>query len=214
MYANRIKQSVGLAAVVLATLTAGCGQYIRDGRSPSRVIITRLSASSGADPDKLSEHLYSDVITVVRTTPPGTKTEIGVPTIFADNGSVAMIIVLKDQGTAGITAEPTLLNQVMITRYRVTYRRTDGRNTPGVDVPYPFEYGVTFTVPEKDIVTAGFELVRHTAKKEAPLAALTSSPVIISTIADVTFYGKDLAGNDVSVTGSIGVDFGNFGDPD
>ena len=31
----------------------------------------------------------------------------------------------------------------------------------------------------------------------------------ISTIADVTLYGSDLAGNDVSVTGSIGVTFGD-----
>jgi hypothetical protein len=36
---------------------------------------------------------------------------------------------------------------------------------------------------------------------------------MISTIADVTFYGRDQAGNDVSATGSIGIDFGNFGDP-
>jgi hypothetical protein len=28
----------------------------------------------------------------------------------------------------------------------------------------------------------------------------------------VTFYGHDQAGNEVSATGSIQVDFGNFGD--
>jgi len=28
----------------------------------------------------------------------------------------------------------------------------------------------------------------------------------------VTFYGTDRVGNDISVTGSIQVDFGNFGD--
>jgi len=30
----------------------------------------------------------------------------------------------------------------------------------------------------------------------------------------VTFYGHDQAGNDISATGSIGVEFGNFGDPE
>ena len=28
-----------------------------------------------------------------------------------------------------------------MTRYRVEFRRTDGRNTPGVDVPYGFDGG-------------------------------------------------------------------------
>jgi hypothetical protein len=32
-------------------------------------------------------------------------------------------------------------------------------------------------------------------------------------VADVTFYGKDLGGKNVAVTGSIGINFGDFGDP-
>ena len=45
------------------------------------------------------------------------------------------------------------------------------------------------------------------------MASLAFNPDVISTIAEVTFYGRDQAGNDVSATGSMGVDFGNFGDP-
>jgi len=71
---------------------------------------------------------------------------------------------------------------------------------------------VTVTVTG-DGGSAGFQLVRTSAKQEAPLRPLVNNPDIISTIADVTFYGRDQAGNDVSVTGSIGIDFGNFGDP-
>ena len=108
---------------------------------------------------------------------------------------------------------PSPLNAVTISRYRVSYRRTDGRNTPGVDVPFGFDSAVTFTVPADGTVTAGFDLVRNVAKREAPLAALTNGETLISAIADVTFYGRDMAGNDVSVTGSIGVTFGNFADP-
>ena len=36
--------------------------------------------------------------------------------------------------------------------------------------------------------------------------------VLINAIADVTFYGRDQVGNDISVTGSISIEFGNFGD--
>jgi hypothetical protein len=58
-----------------------------------------------------------------------------------------------------------------------------------------------------------FELVRHIAKVEAPLGALVNNLVIISTIAEITFYGQDQTGHEVQVTGRILVDFGNFGDP-
>ena len=110
-------------------------------------------------------------------------------------------------------AAPTPINQVTFTRYTVVYRRSDGRNTAGVDVPYPLDGGLTFTIQSDKDVTANFELVRHTAKEEAPLKALVGNGMIISTVADVTFYGRDQAGNDVSVAGSISIDFGNFGDP-
>jgi hypothetical protein len=102
---------------------------------------------------------------------------------------------------------------VTFTRYRVAYRRADGRNTPGVDVPYPFDGAATFTVVGSQGGTGVFELVRHVAKAEAPLASLANNFTVITTIADVTFYGKDQAGNNVTVTGSIQVDFGDFADP-
>jgi hypothetical protein len=74
---------------------------------------------------------------------------------------------------------------------------------------------MTFTVGSASAgTTFSFELIRHTAKQEAPLLALRASPVIISTVADITFVGQDQAGNDLSATGSIGVQFGNFADPD
>ena len=96
----------------------------------------------------------------------------------------------------------------------MVYSRTDGRNTPGVDVPYPFDSSATFTATVDTPGAVGFEIVRLTAKQEAPLRALVTNSTFISTIAEVTFYGQDAAGNDVSATGSIGVTFGNFGDPE
>jgi hypothetical protein len=57
--------------------------------------------------------------------------------------------------------------------------------------------------------------VRAQAKLEAPLKALRNGggAIAISTIADVTFYGTDQNGNTVSVTGSISVNFADWGDP-
>ena len=74
-----------------------------------------------------------------------------------------------------------------------------------------FDGGVTITVSET--TSAGFTLVRNQAKLEAPLAALVRNRLIISTIAEITFYGRDQTGREASVTGRIDVHFGNFGDP-
>jgi len=181
------------------------------GRSPSLVVIDRLEAASGARPGDFGGTLDSDVITNVQRTVNGQQ--VTVPTIFNDLGRASMRVLLRDLGSSGSPAVPTGVNAVTFTRYRVEFERSDGRNTPGVDVPYGFDSSFTVTVPESGTATVGFELVRHVAKQEAPLATLVSNANIISTIAKVTFYGRDLAGNDVVATGSIGVFFGNFGDP-
>ena len=130
------------------------------------------------------------------------------PTVFNDVGEVTFAVALKNV----LGTEPTTNNSVTIRRYHVSYRRADGRNIPGVDVPYGFDGAATLTIPGGGTGTLGFEIVRHVAKQESPLAQLVSSPVIITTIADVTFYGTDQVGNDISVTASMQIDFGNFGD--
>jgi hypothetical protein len=201
-----------LVGVLLATAASGCGDFVRQGRGPAQVVLGALQGASGAEPEQFGGTLSSDVITNVERQVGG-QTVI-VPTVFGDLGQVTMSLILKDPGSAEVGATPSAINQVTFTRYRVSYRRSDGRNTPGVDVPYAFDGAMTVTVPASGEVTASFLLVRITAKEEAPLRALQTGGVIISTIADVTFYGRDQAGNDVTVTGSIGISFGNFGDPE
>ena len=201
-----------LAAAAMVVLSAGCGDLATQSQSPAQLTIAALSAAPGARPDDLGATLLSDVITNVKKTVNGAQVEV--PTIFNDVGSAEFFLVLKDPGPE--PANPvaaSALNSITITRYRVVYRRTDGRNTPGVDVPFPFDSAVTVTVT-KDGGSTGFEIVRHSAKQEAPLRSLIGNPDIISTIADVTFYGHDQTGHDVSATGSIAIDFGNFGDPE
>jgi hypothetical protein len=195
-----------VAILASAGLAAGCGEVARQGRSPAQVVINSLQASPGGD-DELGAFLQSDVITRVDEDDPTSCT------IFNDAGQVTMSIILKDPGTPEAAASPSAINQVTFNRYRVVYRRTDRADggVPGVDVPFPFESAVTFTVPQSGQATAGFNLVRQTAKLEAPLMALRRGSVLMSMIADVMFMGRDQAGNDVVVTGSIGITFGDFG---
>ena len=199
-----------LAAIVATS--ASCGDFVRQGRSPVNLVIRSLTAASGAEPTNFGGVLHSDVITM-RTSPDPCTDTSPCPTVWSDPGQVVMGLQLKDQGSLGVTAEPSLINQVTIDRYRVEYQRTDGRNTQGVDVPFAFDSAVTFTVPSDEDAVAGFQIVRHSAKSEAPLASLSASGGIISTIATVTFYGHDMAGNQITVSGRIGIDFGDFADP-
>jgi len=81
-------------------------------------------------------------------------------------------------------------------------------------VPYGFDGATTGTISESD-ATLTFVLVRVQAKLESPLVNLAGlgGAQAIATLADVTFYGRDQAGNDVKVTGSINVTFADFSDP-
>ncbi len=202
---RNLHRMVTLAA--LAAAAASCGDVVRDGRSPVFLVIDRLAGSRGAaTPGQPTNPLLSDVITIV-TSPAPCSSSTPCPTVFNDIGQVVMHLTSKN-----VSLAPTTNNQVTISRYHVTYRRADGRNTQGVDVPFAFDGTVTGLVPPDGQVTLSFELVRHVAKEESPLVQLIVNPGIISTIADVTFYGTDQVGNAISAAGSMTIEFGNFGD--
>ena len=194
MTMQRVKQYVCMAAVAAATVS--CGDVVRDGRSPVYLIVDSLLVKDN------QATLLSDVVTKGST--------------FNDLATVTLRMSPKDIGTTTAT-QPSLNNEVTITRYRVVYRRADGRNTPGVDVPYGFDGAATGTIAVGGTLKLGFELVRHIAKEESPLIQLRftngNTPPAISTITDVTFYGRDQVGNELNVTGSILINFGDFADP-
>jgi hypothetical protein len=196
--------------LALAGASISCGDVARSGRSPVFLVVDLLQARA-ENTNTLSGTLFSDVITNVRTPAPCSAAS-PCPTIFADIGSVVLRTSLKDVGTATTPASPSTNNDVTITRYHVRYRRADGRNVEGVDVPYAFDGAVTGTIPGGGNQTLTFEIVRHVAKEETPLAQLATSPTVIASIADVTFYGQDQVGNEINATGSILIEFGNFGD--
>ena len=188
-----------LGLFVMASIS--CGSMTREGTASSYLVVQALQAASGADPEEFGGVLESDVTTVVD----------GNPTIYGDFAEVSLVLALKDPGPAGAPLAPTPNNAITVDRYRVRYIRSDGRNTPGVDVPYTFDGAFTATV--FDEAQARFTLVRAQAKAEAPLAQLANSLLVISTIAEITFYGHDQTGREVITTGRISVHFANFGDP-
>jgi hypothetical protein len=197
-----------LMVFALAAAGASCGDVVRSSRSPSMLVVNLLQGSPGGGhgANTFGGTLLSDVQVLITTPAPCTQTN-PCATVYDDVGQAQLSLAMKDP-----TIAPTTNNAVTITRYTVTYRRNDGRNTPGIDVPFPFDGAVTGTVSGAGSLTLGFELVRHEAKFTGPLVQLVTDGNIITTIADVTFYGKDQVGNDVSVTGSMVIEFANFGD--
>jgi hypothetical protein len=181
------------AAGVLALASASCGEVARTGRAPVFLIIDSMSAAAGEGTD-FSGFLLSDV-----------QTGGGV---FNDNGRAQFRIALKNPGTATGPLGPTTLNEVTLTR-------SDGRNQQGVDIPYEFDGGLTVTVGAQQSATATFILVRHTAKREAPLRNMWDGGGmrLLNVIAEVTFFGRDQAGNEITAVGNISITFGDFADP-
>lgn len=208
-----IGKFVTLAALgaSLAT-TAACGDVARTGRAPGFLIIERLTTMSGATGDE-GDSLDSDVQTIVEQQIGGET--VRVPTIFADRGAAALRLGLKDPGSVDLPTAPSPLSDITITRYRVTFTRADGRNTPGVDVPFGLDGGVTATIGGTQTITIGFPLVTHAMKLEPPLRSLVGrgGQGFINTLAEITFFGRDQAGNEVTASGLISVNFGDFADP-
>ena len=193
-----------VAACALA-LNGCVNDLISSSRSASLLVVERIGAARGGTTDQpIPTFLESDPLTCTDEDPP-------VCGIFADTARVTSRLGFKDPGTAENPSSPTSANFVTINRVRVVYVRTDGRNTPGVDVPYPFETGGTFTTVS-GIQTGEFTLVPITAKLEPPLRNLRGlgGQAAINVIAEITLFGHDQTGAEVVARGTIGITFADF----
>jgi hypothetical protein len=200
---GRAWRALGVAAIAGGSMVmASCHSAVTEGRSSVYLIMESLEGGSGFDGQEADffHTLESDVAT-------------NNGGVFEDPGRVRMRIAFKDVTNPNA---PTTNNFVTINRYRVEYRRADGRNRQGLDVPYAFDGASTFTVTDS-ATEGGFVLVRVQAKLEQPLITLVGvrgGGLVISTLADVTFYGRDQTGTEVSVKGTISVNFADWADPE
>ena len=186
---------VGL--IIVALLLAGCNAMENDSTSGTMLQILSLTGNdlTGAAG---STTVFSDVYTS--------------DSIINDN-AVADIMALPLDPAIAIT---TPYFDVLIDQIDVEFRRTDGRNVEGVDVPYRFTQPMSMLVPITTNMQIPFVLIRQVAKLEAPLLALretTSREFVLQLVAKVTIHGKDMGGHRVApVTGYISVWCSNFPD--
>jgi len=183
-----------LGLVALAVASASCGS-VREGTGTSFLIVDGMDFAPGNDRTQFEATLHSDV-----NTPGGN---------FDDLGRATFRLGLKDPGPSTAPNTPTQNQFITIDRYHVRFFRADGRNTQGVDVPYEFDGAFTATVRGNSVQSA-FVVVRHDAKREAPLAILGSNRLILTIIAEITFYGRDQTGHETQAVARASIDFGNF----
>lgn len=205
---SRRHHVLALAISVLAA--AGCSEYTRQSRAPAQLVIVRIETPAVEFVQLQGGTGVPGTIEAISGFGPGPLfSDINPPN--SDRGRVVLRQILRDPGAPGAPPlQPTPLNDITVTEFEVRYRLPNGQSTPGVDVPYPVRGGLTVTISGNGTAQGEFELVRRVAKQEPPLGALRGSSVVVSTIADVTFFGRDQAGNHVSATGSVQVTFADF----
>ena len=82
-------------ATLLAAATSSCGDMVRQGTGSSYLIIQSLEGASGAETEEFGGTLFSDVVTVVNS----------VPSVFADNGRVTLVLGMKDPALLPVQLE-------------------------------------------------------------------------------------------------------------
>jgi len=130
-------------------------------------------------------------------------------TICPDSVDVALAVRAKNQNGVQITVP----QHVLIQQYEVRYYRADGRANEGIDVPYRYSGPMA---AEVDVATSGatqvpVQVVRRQAKLEPPLSNITGYQ-IVSMIAEITVSGQTVAGEAVTATGRMQIDFADYGD--
>ncbi len=190
------------AALALLAAAVACNPVENESRSASRLILNSLTGTDVEGTE--ANFLNSDVVLVNATT--------GALSWRADTATATFTVVPYDP-------EPILgtssYHDVQITRYTVSFVRSDGLNVPGRDVPFPFEGSLSFKVAVNESGSVSFVIVREVAKQEMPLLGLYNASVgdVLNMSAVVEFFGQDLAGRAVKTTGSLAVYFANYADP-
>ncbi len=184
---------------IVAIFLFSCNPIEDTTRSNSLLIVVKIT---GYDFEGSSaDYLQSDVL----------EEAGGSAYVTADSAVATLRAELLNPNT---DAESSLYNAIFVTRYVVTYTRTDGRNTPGVDVPYSFEGAMQSWVQIGQEEETGFIIVREVAKAEPPLLDLHDAREegVLQVTAQVDFYGYDTVNRQVKATGYLTIFFANYTD--
>lgn len=196
---KHVLEAVSLIAV--SFFLAACNPIENETQSASLLVVESIM---GTDVDGIdADFLQSDVVL--------TDSVTGAQSWRADTANVTLSASMLDPDPLFGTSQ---YNDIQVTRYIVTYIRSDGKNIQGLDVPYSFEGGLSVLVRIGQLANVRFVIVREVAKQEAPLLSLYQAYQgdVLNVTARVDFYGHDLANKKVKATGFLPVYFANYAD--
>jgi hypothetical protein len=186
--------SISFVLSVLLILSA-CNPIEDDSKSSSMLIVESIRGQDSEG--NAADYLQSDV-----------EKE---GSVFADIATATLRAETLDPDPILGTSQ---YNDIIVNRYTVSYSRVDGKNSPGVDVPLPFEGSLSALIKAGNTTSFSFVVVREVAKLEPPLVGLVDGrgEGVLQVIATINFYGKDLAEHAVKATGYLTIYFANYVD--
>jgi hypothetical protein len=187
---------MGLALLAASIFLPACNPLEDESRSNSILVVENITGKDMSGTE--AGFLQSDVVKKDNS-------------ITADTAKATLSARFMDPAPILGTSQ---YSDIMVTRYVVSFSRTDGRNRPGADVPFPFEGSLTTLVRVDSTASVNFVIVREAAKLEAPLVNLRDSAYgdILNMTAKIEFYGHDLTDKAVKATGYLTVYFANYVD--
>jgi hypothetical protein len=182
--------SLGAALAVAAALAlAGCSaDYVENNEAPVLLLITAINGGAQLDSD-------------VRN---------GEDSTFVCENEVDVELTVMNKNPNAPTAPASA---VQLDSYEVRYTRSDGRGVEGVDVPYRITGNLAASLGVGDELTIPIEVVRRQAKIDPPLTNIQQT-TILTVSARVTLFGKTISEKRVSATGTMQIDFADYGDDD
>ena len=180
-------------------LLLSCNPIEDETKSDSLLIVEKITATD-LEGNEVN-FLNSDVIKVNEDT--------GETYVTADAAKATLRATLLDPAPL---LGASIYNDILVTRYVVTYTRSDGKNTPGVDVPYPIDGSLSALVRIGQTTDVSIIVVRETAKLEPPLRnlAIGRADGVITATAKIDFYGEDMTKHKVKATGYLTIEFANY----
>jgi hypothetical protein len=189
-----ISRRVALVACILSLIMLpACNDAIDNSASPVWITVSSIEPASSPFGDVYDSELGSFMPDTVR---------VSITANYANQAN-------PPTGTAYTT--------VQLSSYRVTFHRTDD----GVDVPAGFQEALTASVDAGggSVTLNDLTIVRANQKLQPPLYFLTpfsygfepgTGYTTIACNCTIDFYGHTLAGEAVSASGGIGINFADY----
>jgi len=200
--ARLLKHVLEAVSLIAASFfLAACNPIENETQSASLLVVESIM---GTDIDGINaDFLQSDVVL--------TDSVTRAQSWRADSANVILSASTLDPDPLFGTSQ---YNDIQVTRYVVTYIRSDGKNIQGLDVPYSFQGELSVLVRIGQLANVRFVIVREVAKQEAPLLSLYQAYQgdVLNVTARVDFYGHDLANKNVKATGFLPIYFANYAD--